>query len=328
MMMKTLLSGIQPSGLLTIGNYIGALKQFIDLQNDYDCYFFIADLHSITVQQNPVELRKNIRSLVAMYVAVGIDPSKVTFFVQSEVPAHAQAGWIMQCISQIGELERMTQFKDKSVGKESISAGLLTYPPLQAADILLYNTNVVPIGDDQKQHLELTRDLAERFNKRYSPIFTIPEPHILKVGARIMSLTDPTKKMSKSDENPKSYISLLDNVKTIEKKIKSSVTDSDGIIKYDSENKQGIANLLTIYSVLSSKPIKELEDAYKDKGYGAFKGDVANIVIDTFAPIQERYYELLESKQLDDILDKGAEKANSVANEMLKKMKYAIGLGR
>ncbi|MCL6615630.1 MAG: tryptophan--tRNA ligase [Anoxybacillus ayderensis] len=326
--MKTIFSGIQPSGVITLGNYIGAMKQFVELQDDYNCYFCIVDQHAITVPQDRLALRKNIRSLAAFYLAVGIDPNKSTLFIQSEVPAHAQAGWILQCIAYIGELERMTQFKDKSAGKEAVSAGLLTYPPLMAADILLYSTDIVPVGEDQKQHIELTRDLAERFNKRYGDIFTIPEARIPKIGARIMSLTDPTKKMSKSDPNQKSYITLLDDAKTIEKKVKSAVTDSEGIIRYDKENKPGVSNLLTIYYILANEPIEQLEERYAGKGYGEFKADVAQVIIDALTPIQEKYYELMESSKLDDILDEGAEKANRVASKMLKKMENAIGLGR
>ncbi|AEH48931.1 tryptophan--tRNA ligase [Parageobacillus thermoglucosidasius] len=326
--MKTSFSGIQPSGVITLGNYIGAMRQFVELQNEYNCYFCIVDQHAITVPQDPQELQKNIRSLAALYLAVGIDPNKATLFIQSEVPAHAQAGWMLQCLSYIGELERMTQFKDKSAGKEAVSAGLLTYPPLMAADILLYKTDIVPVGEDQKQHIELTRDLAERFNKRYGEIFTIPEPRIPKIGARIMSLADPTKKMSKSDPNKKSFITLLDDAKAVEKKIKSAVTDSEGVIRYDKENKPGISNLLNIYSILANKTIEELEQEYAGKGYGVFKADLAQVIIDTLTPIQEKYYHLLESSTLDEVLDKGAEKANKVATEMLEKMEQAMGLGR
>jgi len=326
--MKTIFSGIQPSGVITLGNYIGAMRQFVELQDEYNCYFCIVDQHAITVPQDRIQLRKNIRSLAALYLAVGIDPNKSTLFIQSEVPAHAQAGWMLQCVAYIGELERMTQFKDKSAGKEAVSAGLLTYPPLMAADILLYSTDIVPVGEDQKQHIELTRDLAERFNKRYNEILTIPEARIPKIGARIMSLVDPTKKMSKSDPNQKSYITLLDDAKAIEKKIKSAVTDSDGIIKYDKENKPGITNLLNIYSILTNKPIEELEKEYEGKGYGEFKADLAQVVVDTLTPIQEKYYYLMESDTLDQILDEGAEKANKVASKMLKKMENAMGLGR
>ncbi len=231
--MKTIFSGVQPTGTVTIGNYIGAFRQFTELQYEYDCLFCIVDQHAITVQQDPKELSKTIRSLAALYIASGIDPEKAILFIQSEVPAHAQAGWIMQCMSYIGELERMTQFKDKSDGQEGVSSALLTYPPLMAADILLYNTDIVPVGDDQTQHLELTRDLAERFNNRYGETLKIPEIRIPKHGARIKSLQDPLKKMSKSDPNNKATISLLDTPKQIEKKIKSAVTDSEGIIRFD-----------------------------------------------------------------------------------------------
>lgn len=326
--MKTIFSGIQPSGTITLGNYIGAMKQFVELQNEYNCFFCIVDQHAITVPQDPQVLRKNIRSLAALYIAVGIDPEKATLFIQSEVPAHAQAGWLMQCISYIGELERMTQFKDKSAGKEAVSASLLTYPPLMAADILLYNTDLVPVGEDQKQHLELTRDLAERFNKKYGEVLTIPDISLPKVGARIMSLQEPTKKMSKSDPNKKAFITPLDDLKQIEKKIKSAVTDSEGIVKFDKENKPGISNLLSIYSILDGKSISEIEEMYSGKGYGEFKGDLAQVVINVIKPIQERYNQLIESKELDDILDRGAEKANKIASETLKRMENAMGLGR
>jgi tryptophanyl-tRNA synthetase len=326
--MKTIFSGIQPSGTITIGNYIGALKQFVELQDEYNCYFCIVDEHAITVPQDPQVLRKNIRSLAALYIAVGLDPNKATLFIQSEVPAHAQAAWMMQCIAYIGELERMTQFKDKSSGKDAVSAALLTYPPLMVADILLYSANLVPVGEDQKQHLELTRDLAERFNKKYAEIFTIPEVRIPKVGARIMSLQDPTKKMSKSDSNQKGFISMLDEPKQIEKKIKSAVTDSEGIVKYDVENKPGVSNLLSIYSIFSGKTINELEELYEGKGYGIFKGDLAGTIIESLSPIQQRYHELMESEELDEILDRGAQQANAVASKMVKKMENAMGLGR
>lgn len=326
--MQTIFSGIQPSGTITLGNYIGALKQFVELQHEYNCYFCIVDQHAITVPQDPIQLRKNIRSLAALYIAVGIDPEQATLFIQSEVPAHAQAGWMLQCVTYIGELERMTQFKDKSSGKEAVSAGLLTYPPLMAADILLYNADLVPVGEDQKQHLELTRDIAERFNKKYNDIFTIPEVRIPKTGARIMSLQDPLKKMSKSDPNQKAFISILDEPKQIEKKIKSAVTDSEGVVRYDKENKPGVSNLLSIYSILSNKSISDLEKEYEDKGYGDFKGDLAQVVVQALEPIQKKYYELMDSTELDEILDRGAEKAHAAAGKMAKKMENAMGLGR
>ncbi|MFC0472308.1 tryptophan--tRNA ligase [Halalkalibacter kiskunsagensis] len=326
--MKTVFSGIQPSGTLTLGNYLGAMKHFVDMQNDYNSYFCIVDQHAITVPQDRLKLRENIRSLAALYLAVGIDHEKATLFIQSEVPAHAQLGWLMQCVSYIGELERMTQFKDKSDGKEAVSSALLTYPPLMAADILLYKTDIVPVGEDQKQHLELTRDLAERFNKKYNDIFTVPEVRIPKVGARIMSLNDPTKKMSKSNPNPKSYISMLDDVATITKKIKSAVTDTEGTIRFDRAEKPAVSNLLSIYSLCSGETIEAIEERYIGKGYGDFKSDLAEVVVNTLRPIQERYYELINSEELDDILDHGANKAHNVASRMMEKAERAIGLGR
>lgn len=326
--MKRIFSGVQPTGTVTLGNYIGAFRQFVELQDTYDCIFCVVDQHAITVQQHPKELRENIRSLAALYLAVGLDPEKVTLFIQSEVPAHAQAGWIMQCISSIGELERMTQFKDKSSGKEAVSASLLTYPPLMAADILLYQTDIVPVGDDQKQHIELTRDLAERFNKRYKNVLKIPEIQLPKHGARIKSLQEPTKKMSKSDENQKATIRLLDTPKQIEKKIKSAVTDSEGKVYFDPENKPGVSNLLVIEASIRGVSVDEVVEKYKDSQYGAFKTGVAEVVIDHLLPIQERYQELIDSDELDTILDLGAEKANAMAKATLTKMESAMGLGR
>lgn len=326
--MKKIFSGVQPTGIVTLGNYIGAFRQFTTLQDEYDCIFCIVDQHAITVPQDRLALRKNIRSLAALYLAVGIDPKKAILFIQSEVPAHAQAGWMMQCISYIGELERMTQFKDKSSGKDGVSASLLTYPPLMAADILLYQTDIVPVGDDQKQHVELTRDLAERFNKRYNDVLTIPEIRLPKNGARIKALQDPLKKMSKSDPNKKSTISLLDTPKDIEKKIKSAVTDSEGIVAYDVVNKPGVSNLLTIEAALTGETIEALVAKYQGVGYGDFKAAVALAVIEHLKPIQERYEDLLTSEELDIILDEGALKAHAVASKTLKKMENAMGLGR
>lgn len=326
--MKKIFSGVQPTGTVTLGNYIGAFRQFTTLQDEYDCIFCIVDQHAITVTQDPLELRKSIRSLAALYLAAGIDPNKATLFIQSEVPAHAQAGWIMQCISYIGELERMTQFKDKSTGKDGVSASLLTYPPLMAADILLYQTDIVPVGDDQRQHVELTRDLAERYNKRYNNILTIPEIRLPKNGARIKALQDPLKKMSKSDPNKKSTITLLDTPKEIDKKIKSAVTDSEGIVSFDEEKKPGVSNLLIIESALTGVAIEALVKKYSGVGYGEFKASVAKSVIAHIVPIQERYETLLVSDQLDDILDEGARKANEIAVKTLKKMENAMGLGR
>ncbi len=326
------LSGIQPSGNLTLGNYIGAIKNFVKLQdneNFTDFLVFIADMHAITVPQDKEALRKNIKSLAALYIACGLDPKKVHIFIQSEVPAHAMLGWVLQCTGYIGELERMTQFKDKKEKQtQGVSVGLLTYPSLMAADILLYDTNLVPVGQDQKQHLELTRDLAERFNTRYGETFVVPEPFVSKAGAKIMSLTEPTKKMSKSDPNPKAYISMLDDINIIKKKIKSAVTDSDGFIKYDVENKPGISNLLTIASCISGSSIEELEAKYKDSNYATFKEDVANLVAGELEPIQKKYNELLNSSYIDEILNEGRDYANYLANKKIQKVYNKVGLGR
>ncbi|MGO4051294.1 tryptophan--tRNA ligase [Staphylococcus pseudintermedius] len=327
--MQTLFSGIQPSGIPTIGNYIGALKQFVDIQDEYDCYFCIVDQHAITVPQDRLKLRKQIRQLAAIYLATGLNPEKITLFIQSEVPAHAQAGWMLTTISSIGELERMTQFKDKSQKQsEGIPAGLLTYPPLMAADIVLYNTDIVPVGDDQKQHIELTRNLVDRFNSRYNDVLTKPEIKMPEVGGRVMSLQDPTKKMSKSDDNPKNFISLLDEPKVAAKKIKSAVTDSDGIIKFDKENKLGITNLLTIYSSLTGESIASLEDRYANEGYGKFKADLAEVVENFLTDFQEKFNSFYESEELDKILDEGSDKAHRASFKTLKKMEKAMGLGR
>ncbi len=332
--MEVIFSGIQPSGIPTIGNYIGALKQFVDLQKEYKCYFCIVDEHAITVPQDRLKLREQILQLAALYLAVGIDPDQADIFIQSEVSAHAEAAWIVQCNTSLGELERMTQFKDKSQKQHSVSAGLLTYPPLMVADIILYNTNLVPVGEDQKQHLELTRDFVERFNSRYAAknqeILTVPEVKIPEKnsGGRIMSLQDPTKKMSKSDDNAKGYISMLDEPKAIAKKIRSAVTDSSGIIEYDPEEKPGISNLLVIYSSVTDYSIEELAEKYKDSGYAAFKSDLAEAVVTWIEPIHERYNHFLASEELHEILDKGALEAQQVANKTLQRMKNAVGLGR
>ncbi|AVQ34610.1 tryptophan--tRNA ligase [Staphylococcus muscae] len=327
--MKTLFSGIQPSGIPTLGNYIGALKQFAEIQDDYNCFFCIVDQHAITVPQDRLKLRKQIRQLAAIYLASGLNPDKITLFIQSEVPAHVQAGWMLTTISSIGELERMTQYKDKAQKQnDGIPAGLLTYPPLMAADIVLYNTDIVPVGDDQKQHIELTRNLVDRFNSRYNDVLVKPEIQMPKVGGRVMSLQDPTKKMSKSDDNQKNFISLLDEPRLAAKKIRSAVTDSDGIIKYDKENKPGISNLLTIYSSLTDKSIATLESQYEGQGYGAFKGDLADIVEKFLIDFQEKFNTFYESDRLDEILDEGRDKAQRASFKTLKKMEKAMGLGR
>ena len=326
------LSGIQPSGNITLGNYIGAVKNFVQLQDraDFtDFLVFVADMHAITVPQEKDALRKNIKSLAAIYMACGLDPKKVHIFIQSEVPAHAQLGWILQCTGYIGELERMTQFKDKKEKQtQGVSVGLLTYPSLMAADILLYDTNLVPVGQDQKQHLELTRDLAERFNQRYGETFVVPDPFVAEAGAKIMSLTEPTKKMSKSDPNPKAYISLLDDLNIVRKKIKSAVTDSDGVIKYDKENKPGISNLLTILSCITGESISSLEEKYKDSNYATFKEDVANAVVGELEPIQKKYNELINSSLVDEVLNEGRDYANYLANKKIQKVYNKVGLGR
>jgi len=326
--MATIFSGIKPTGVVTLGNYLGAMKQFVDLQDDNNAYYCIVDLHSITVQLDRVELMNNTRKLAALYLASGLDPEKATIFVQSEVKAHAQLGWMLTCIAGMGELGRMTQYKDKSQGSENVGAGLFVYPTLMASDILLYNTELVPVGDDQKQHIELTRDLAERFNKRYYETFTMPEPLIQKEGARIMSLTNPVKKMSKSDTNAKGYISMLDEPNVIRKKIKSAVTDSSGVISFDRENKPGISNLLEIYSLSTGTSIDDLVKQYENSNYGTFKQDVAEAVVALLEPIQTRYHELIDSPELDDILDAGRAKAEAVANKNLAKIEKAMGLSR
>ncbi len=331
--METIFSGIQPSGVPTIGNYIGAMKQFIQLQDNYNCYYCIVDEHAITVPQDRLKLREQTKGLAALYLAIGLDPTKSTIFIQSEVPAHTQAAWIVQCNTTVGELERMTQFKDKSAknNRVGVSAGLLTYPPLMVADIVLYQSNLVPVGEDQKQHLELTRDFVERFNNRYSngaPILTLPDALIPKAGGRIMSLQEPTNKMSKSDDNQKGFISMLDEPAAIRKKLKSAVTDSSGVIEFDVANKPGISNLLTIYSSFSGESIDELVARYQGVGYGTFKDELADAVINVMEPIQVRYRELLHSDELDQILDTGAIEANKVANKTLTKMINSVGLGR
>ncbi|WP_393965941.1 tryptophan--tRNA ligase [Exiguobacterium sp. S22-S28] len=326
--MKTIFSGIKPTGTVTLGNYIGAMKHFVNLQDEHDAYYCIVDLHSITVEIDRVELMNNTRALAALYIASGLNPEKSTIFVQSEVKAHAQLGWMLTCLSGMGELERMTQYKDKSQGKDRIGAGLFVYPTLMAADILLYDAELVPVGDDQKQHIELTRDLAQRFNSRYYETFKMPEPVIAETGARIMSLTSPDKKMSKTDTNPKGYISMLDAPDVIRKKIKSAVTDSEGIVRFDRENKPGVSNLLEIYSLLADISIKELEAKYDGLNYGVFKADVAEVIVAELEPIQRRYHELIDSEELDLILDQGRDKAELVASLKLAKVEKAMGLQR
>ena len=331
--MKTIVSGVQPSGTLTIGNYLGAIKNFVDLQNngeEKELFVFIADLHAITVPQDPAKLRNSIKSLAALYIACGLDPNVTTLFIQSEVTAHAEMAYLLQTITYIGELERMTQFKDKKQKQvEGVSTALLTYPVLMAGDILLYNADCVPVGADQKQHLELTRNLAIRFNSKYSDTFKVPEPLIQKTGAKIMSLQEPTKKMSKSDVLDKASIFILDEPNIIRKKIASAVTDCDEVIKYDPDNKPGISNLLTIYSCCKNITIDEAVNEVKDLNYGEFKKLVGDAVVNVLLPIQTKYKEIInDNKYLDEVLDKGAEKANYFANKMVAKVKRKVGVGR
>ncbi|WP_220720189.1 tryptophan--tRNA ligase [Agarivorans litoreus] len=323
------LSGIQPSGSLTIGNYIGAINQWIDMQNDYDCHFMLADLHAITVRQEPKQFTNQVLDGLAMYIACGLDPDKSTIFVQSQVPEHAQLAWALNCYTQMGELNRMTQFKDKSTKYASnTNAGLYTYPALMAADILLYQANAVPVGDDQKQHLELTRDIAHRFNNLYGEIFTVPEPFIPKFGARVMSLQEPSKKMSKSDDNPKAFILLSDTPKQIAKKIKASVTDSDeqARIYFDRNEKPGVSNLLTLQSVATGKSIDDLVASYEGKMYGHLKVDTADAVVAMMEPIQARYQALREDEAaLQAIMAKGAERASEQASKTLRAVYDVLG---
>jgi tryptophanyl-tRNA synthetase len=323
---KVLLSGIQPSGNLMIGNYIGAIKNWAGLQEEYDCLFVLVDLHAITVRQDPEELLRRCYEFIALYLACGLDPVKNTIFVQSHVPAHAELAWILNCYTQTGELNRMTQFKDKAKKHEgNVNVGLYGYPVLMAADILLYGADLVPVGEDQKQHLELTRDVAIRFNNLYGEVLTVPEPYIPKVGSRIMSLQDPTAKMSKSDANANNYVALLDPPSLIRKKIKRAVTDSGREVRYD-ESRPGISNLMSINSCITGRSFAELESDYEGKGYGDFKVDLAEIVVEFLQPIQERYKEILEDEQkLAALLRDGAERARKRSQAILERVHEAIG---
>ena len=327
--MSIIFSGIQPSGNLTLGNYLGALRNFSKVQKDNECYYCVVNQHAITVPQDPQMLHERTRTLAAIYIASGLDPDKSTLFVQSEVPEHVQLGWIMTCSSYVGELERMTQYKDKSAKQgDSIPAGLLTYPPLMAADILLYQTNLVPVGDDQKQHMEITRDLAQRFNRIYGDVFTVPDILLGHDGTRVMSLQEPTKKMSKSDDNQTATIYLLDAPKDIEKKIKRAQTDSENSVHYDVKNKPGISNLMDRLAAVTEQAHEQITAAYADKGYGAFKKDVADAVVSVLEPIQQRYTQLIHDPELDKILEKGAAKAHAKANVTYQNVCKAIGLYR
>ncbi|MFZ5826424.1 MAG: tryptophan--tRNA ligase [Bacillota bacterium] len=324
---KTVFSGIQPSGVVTLGNYLGAMRNFVQLQHQADCYFCIVDLHAITIPQDPKELYENTLKLARIYVAAGLDPSVATIFVQSHVPAHAEFGWLMEVNSYFGELKRMTQFKDKSKKAEVVTTGLFTYPVLMAADILLYQTTHVPVGEDQKQHLELTRDIAIRLNHRFGEQFlTVPEPYIpsRKAGGRIMSLQAPTQKMSKSDADPNAYISMMDSPDVIRNKIKRAVTDLGREVRYDPKEKPGISNLMVMLSLCTGMSMDEISAKYD--GYGQFKKDVAEAVIAVLEPIQNRVKELSEPGVIEAILAKGAERAESVANQNLQLLQGKLGL--
>lgn len=331
-MKPNLLSGMQPSAAsLHLGNYLGALTNWVKMQQDYNAYYVIVDLHAITVPQDPKELRENTRRTAAQYIAAGIDPEQSALFVQSHVPAHAQLAWVLNCITGFGEASRMTQFKDKTQkgGVDNSSVGLFTYPILQAADILLYQPKAVPVGEDQRQHLELTRDLAMRFNSRFGETFVIPEAHILKETAKIYDLQQPTAKMSKSAQDPKGLINLMDEPTAVAKKIKSAVTDTDGEIRFDREQKPGVSNLLGIYSAITSESISALEARYAGQGYGALKSELAEVVVEHLTPIRERANELLNDKaQLDALLAVGAQKANEIAEQTLAKVYDRLGFVR
>lgn len=323
------LSGIQPTaGSFHLGNYLGAVRQWVALQESHDAFYMVVDLHAITVPQDPADLRANTRLATAQLLAAGLDPERCTLFVQSHVPEHAQLAWVMNCLTGFGEASRMTQFKDKSNrhGADRASVGLFTYPILQVADILLYQANEVPVGEDQRQHVELTRDLAERFNGRFGETFTIPKPYILKETAKIYDLQDPSIKMSKSASTPKGLINLLDDPKATAKKVKSAVTDTDTVIRYDVEHKPGVSNLLTIYSTLTGTGIPELEQTYEGKGYGALKTDLAELMVEFVTPFRERTQQYLDDPEtLDSVLAKGAEKARAVAAETLAQAYDRVG---
>ncbi|MDR0286280.1 MAG: tryptophan--tRNA ligase [Clostridiales bacterium] len=325
---KTIFSGVQPSGNLTLGNYLGALKNFTILQNEYDCIYCVVDLHSLTVRQDPRELREMSYSVLALYIACGIDPDKNILFLQSNVSQHAELSWILNCFTYMGELSRMTQFKDKSVKHEdNINSGLFTYPVLMASDILLYQANMVPIGQDQKQHLELARNVAERFNNIYPDTFVVPEPYIPVVGSRVMSLQDPTAKMSKSDANENNYVSIIDEPDTIIKKFKKAVTDSETDIRYDEVNKPGISNLIDIYGAVKGLDRKAVEKEFENTKYGDFKIAVGTVVAETLTPIRMKYFEIVKDKAyIDNILRKNAQRARDRAAMTLKDVYDKVGL--
>ncbi len=324
---KVIFSGMQPSGIITLGNYLGALKNWINLQDEYNCLYCIVDMHAITVRQDPIALRKNARELMMLYIAAGLDPEKNTIYMQSHVSAHAELAWILNCLTYMGELSRMTQFKDKSQKhSDNINAGLFTYPALMAADILLYQTDLVPVGIDQRQHLELTRDIAIRFNNLYGDTFKVPEAYIPKVGAKIMSLQEPTKKMSKSDTDINASICITDDTDTIIRKFKRAVTDSETEVRFDEENKPGVSNLMTIYSVITGQTMEQVENEFAGKGYGDFKVKVGEAVAEELKPLQNRFKELSSDKAyIDSIIKKNAETASYLATKTLRKVQKKIG---
>ena len=323
---KIIFSGVQPSGTLTLGNYLGALKNWAELQEDYRCYYCVVDMHAITVRQDPAELRRRTLDVAALYMAAGIDPKRSVIYVQSHVPQHAELGWVLNCFTYLGELSRMTQYKDKAAKhQDNLNSGLFTYPVLMAADILLYQADLVPVGSDQKQHVELTRDLATRFNNLYGDVFTVPEPYIGKAGARIMSLQEPTSKMSKSDPNPNGYISILDEADTIRRKVKRAVTDSDGEIRL-SPDKPGVSNLLAIYAACRGVTPEQAEAEFAGMGYGALKDGVSEAVIAELAPLQEKYRAIRGDKgYLEGILRENAEIASRAATKTLRKVHKKVG---
>ena len=324
---KRILSGIQPSGALTLGSYLGAIKNWAALADEYDCYYMMADMHTITVRQVPADLRRNTLTQLAAYIACGLDPEKNVLFVQSHVPAHAQLGWVLDCYTMFGELSRMTQFKDKSAkNADNINAGLFTYPSLMAADILLYQADLVPVGGDQKQHVEICRDIATRFNGIYGDTFKLPDPYIPKVGARIMSLTTPTSKMSKSDKDPNGCVYMLEKPEDIMRKFKKAVTDSDACVRFDPANKPGVANLMSNYSAVTGKTFEEIEAEFAGCGYGKFKPAVGDAVVETLRPIREEATRILADKAyLESVYKAGAEKASYVANKTLRKVYKKVG---
>ncbi len=326
---KTIFSGIQPSGILTLGNYIGALRNWVSLQDsgEYDCIYCVVDLHALTVRQDPAALRRRCAETLALFIACGLDPEKNVMYCQSHVPAHSELSWLLGCFTYMGELQRMTQFKDKSQKHaDNINAGLLTYPVLMAADILLYQSDLVPIGADQKQHLELARDIAIRMNNLYGDLFTVPDGYFGKAGTRVMSLVDPTRKMSKSDE-PNSYIAILDKPEEIRRKFRRAVTDSDGEIRVDRENKPGVTNLLDILSAVTGEGAQQIADRLSGKGYGALKDEVAEAVIAELAPVQARYSEILADKAyLEGVMQSGAERASRIAAKTMRKVHKKLGL--